>query len=97
MAKERIEFEIDSEIAEKFDEICDENYVAFLTAIDLFIESVIKNRKSPFEIPEEIPNEETLQVMRDSANGIGLSEPIAIDEYLENSRKLQEEFEKSRR
>ncbi len=67
MNKEIIEFEIDTTLKEKVEEVLATQGISFETAIILFIEEVVKQGKIPFDITA-VPNEETVAAIEESYN-----------------------------
>ncbi len=82
MAKVYFESFMEEDILDKFTEFCSNNFVGTAIVFEMFAKSVLETQTFPFEVPVDIPNEETLKVMEDSEKGIGLSKPYDSMEEL---------------
>ena len=70
-----INVEIDKDIKQKFESICDAANLSAATALNMFVTQVVDRNKFPSFL--EIPNHETIKAIQDIENGIGLSREFA--------------------
>jgi DNA-damage-inducible protein J len=74
-----IKIQVEPELKKEVESIFKSIGISTAEAIQLFFQNVKVFKALPFE--ENIPNEETLQVMRDTDNGKNLTEWGSVDSY----------------
>ena len=79
----------DKETKEKANEIFNELGLTMSTAVNMFLKATIRQHGIPFELNLEIPNEETLEAMRE-ADGIARDESVKGYTSIEELRKALE-------
>ncbi len=73
MTQSNISIRIDDNLKQKFDSLCEEFGLTMSTAINMFVRTVVREQRIPFEISINNPNAETIKAIEDVENGIGLS------------------------
>ncbi len=58
-------------------------------AITMFFRQVVMHQGLPFDA--KIPNAETIKVLEDAENGIGLCEPMSFEEFEDKYTKIANE------
>lgn len=80
-----VNISMDAELVEQFDEFCSDMGLSMETAFTIFAKKTVREYRIPFEIGEEIPNEETIKAIEDMENGIGLSRGFtSVKELMED-------------
>jgi len=74
-----IKIQVEPELKKEVESIFKSIGISTAEAIQLFFQNVKVFKALPFE--ENIPNEETLQVMRDTDDGKSLTEWDSVDSY----------------
>jgi len=64
---------MDENLKKQFDYLCNEFGLTMSTAINIFVKTVVRENRIPFEISADVPNAVTRQAIEDVENGIGLS------------------------
>ncbi len=73
MTQSNISIRIDDKLKQKFDSLCEEFGLTMSTAINMFVKTVVREQRIPFEISMHTPNTETIKAIEDVEKGIGLS------------------------
>ncbi len=73
---------VDAKLKEETEKIFSEIGLSTSQAINMFLKSVKRERGIPFEL--KIPNEKTLQAMREAKEGIG--ETISFEDFVKESK-----------
>lgn len=73
MTQSNISIRIDDSIKKKFDNLCDEFGITMSTALNMFVKTVVREQRIPFEISIHSPNSKTIKAIKDVENNIGLS------------------------
>ena len=72
---------LDKDLKKQFDYLCNEFGLTMTAAINIFVKTVVRENRIPFDIVADIPNAATRQAIDDIEKGIGLSKPYKdIDE-----------------
>ena len=88
MAQTNISIRVDEKIKKQFDSFCSKLGISMSSAINLFINTVVREQKIPFTLSINDYNEETRQTIEDIEKGIGLSKPYTdIDEMFNDILK----------
>ena len=75
---------IDEKDKKEFAELCNELGISVTTAFNMFIKQSIREQRIPVELSLKYPNKETIQVIKDAINGIGLSKTYdSVDDLME--------------
>lgn len=81
-----VNFRMDKDVKEKFEALCKDLGLNMSTAFNIFANTMIRQRKIPFEVSLDYPNEATLKAMDDMVNGRNLVGPFdnakEVMEYL---------------
>ena len=89
MSQSNISIRIDENLKNQFDKMCEELGLTMSSALNVFIKTVVREKRIPFELAAHVPNEETRKAIEEVEQGIGLSKPYTdIDEMF---RDLLEE------
>ena len=75
---------IDADLKEDVEKILSEIGISTSQAITMFMKGIKRERGIPFEL--KIPNEETLQAMRDAEMGINMEETTMEEMIAEHKR-----------
>lgn len=73
MTQSNISIRIDDNLKQKFDNLCEEFGLTMSTAINIFVRTVVREQRIPFEISMNNPNSETIKAIEEVENGVGLS------------------------
>ena len=73
MSQSNISLRIDENLKKQFDLLCDKLGLSMSTAINIFVKTVVRERRIPFEISLNTPNKELQKAIEDVENGVGLS------------------------
>ncbi|MFI3299791.1 MAG: type II toxin-antitoxin system RelB/DinJ family antitoxin [Candidatus Gastranaerophilales bacterium] len=73
MSQSNISIRIDDTVKQKFDALCEELGLSMSTAINIFVKTVIRENRIPFDISLNTPNCELKKAIYDVENKIGLS------------------------
>ncbi len=73
MTQSNISIRIDDNLKQKFDSLCEEFGLTMSTAINMFVRTVVREQRIPFEISMNNLNSETIKAIEDVENGVGLS------------------------
>lgn len=65
MANTTINIRIDSELKQQFEKFCNDMGMTMTTAFNIFAKKAVREYRIPFEIGAEIPNEETLEAIKE--------------------------------
>lgn len=74
MSQSNISLRIDENLKKQFDLLCDKLGLSMSTAINIFVKTVVREQRIPFEISLNTPNKELQKAIEDVENGVGLSE-----------------------
>lgn len=85
MTQSNINIRVDNKVKEQFDNLCTELGLNMSTAINLFVKTVIREKRIPFEISLNTPNAKTIKAIEDVENNVGLSKPFESVEDAMNS------------
>lgn len=70
MTQTNICIRVDENLKKQFDYLCNELGLTMSTAINMFLKTVVRENRIPFELSLEIPNAVTKQAFKDVENGI---------------------------
>ena len=73
MTQSNISIRIDNQLKQQFDSLCNELGLSMSSALNLFVKTVVREQRIPFEIALYKLNKETIKAIEDAENGIGLS------------------------
>ncbi len=73
MSQSNISLRIDENLKKQFDLLCDKLGLSMSTAINIFVKTVVREQRIPFEISLNTPNKELQKAIEDVENGVGLS------------------------
>lgn len=73
MTQSNISIRIDNQLKQQFDSLCNELGLSMTSALNLFVKTVVREQRIPFEIALYKPKKETIKAIEDAENGIGLS------------------------
>lgn len=82
MAQTNICIRMDEKLKKQFDYLCNEFGLTMSTAINMFVKTVVRENRIPFEISLDVPNAETRKAIEDAEKGIGLSRPFSSVEEM---------------
>lgn len=82
MAQTNINIRMDDGLKQQFDWLCGELGLTMSGAFNIFAKTMVRQKRIPFEVSLEIPNEETLAAMEDAKIGKNLSKPFRSVEAL---------------
>lgn len=74
MTQSNISIRIDDKLKQQFDNLCNELGLSMSSALNLFVKTVVREQRIPFEISLNKLNKETVKAIENAENGIGLSE-----------------------
>lgn len=74
MTQSNISIRIDDKLKQQFDSLCNELGLSMSSALNLFVKTVVREQRIPFEISLNKLNKETVKAIENAENGIGLSE-----------------------
>ena len=75
MGQSNICIRLDENLKKQFDYLCNEFGLTMTTAINMFVKTVVRESRIPFEISLNNPNITTRQAIEDIDNGISYSIP----------------------
>lgn len=75
MTQSNICIRLDEDLKKQFDYLCKEFGLTMTTAINMFVKTVVRENKIPFEISLNMPNAQTRKAIEDVNNGISYSVP----------------------
>lgn len=81
MAQSTVSFRIDTDLKKSVEEVCAEMGLSITTAFTLFAKKMSRDRRIPFEITAEVPNEVAFQTFMDGINNF-------TDDCFANAREL---------
>lgn len=85
MAQSNICIRMDEDLKKQFDYLCNELGLTMSTAINMFIKTVVREKRIPLELSLHIPNETTRKAIEDVENGIGLHGPFnSVEEMMKD-------------
>ena len=73
MAQSNICIRMDEKLKKQFDFLCSEFGLTMTSAINMFIKTVVREKRIPFEISAYVPNAQTRKAIEDIENGISYS------------------------
>ena len=73
MSQSNISLRIDENLKKQFDLLCDKLGLSMSTAINIFVKTIVREQRIPFEISLNTPNKELQKAIEDVENGVGLS------------------------
>lgn len=77
MAMASTTFRIESSVKEELRELLDKLGMDMSTYFVLSAKQAIREQGIPFKVTLDVPNAETIQAMKDTRNGVGLSKGFA--------------------
>ncbi len=81
----QVSFRIDEDVKRKAEQALNDMGLTLSTAITVFLNKVGKERRIPFEITTEVPNDTTKRAIENARNGIGLSREFhSVTELMED-------------
>lgn len=84
MAKVSTSISIDADVKAKAQELFADFGMDLSTAVNIFLRQVIYERGIPFAIHREVPNETTLNAMKDAENGENMYGPFdSVEKMME--------------
>lgn len=84
MSQVTLSVKIDEKVKKDFSILCDELGLNMTTAINIFMKTVIREQKIPFEIGLK-PNKETIEAITDVSSGKNLSKTFnSVSELMED-------------
>ena len=89
MSKTTYIFKMDSNLKKAFDSICKELGMSSNTAITIFAENVVRERRIPFEIRSDSKGINALKALRAAAKENGIQD-MSLDEINEEIRFARE-------
>lgn len=93
MTQSNICIRVDNKLKKQFDYLCDEFGLTMTTAINMFIKTVVRENRIPFDITLDVPNAVTKKAIEDVENGIGLSKPYTDIDEMFRDMELEEDDE----
>ena len=69
MPQSNICIRMNEKLKKQFDYLCNEFGLTMSTAINMFVKTVVREKRIPFELSLEIPNAATKQAIEDVENG----------------------------
>ena len=79
-----INIKTDTEVKKEFNDICEEFGLNMSVAINMFMKTVLRERRIPFELKLSEPNELTKKVLDEASRGENLHGPYnTIEELME--------------
>ncbi len=82
MAQVTLSVKTDKKVKEDFNNFCEETGLNMSSAINIFMRTVLREQRIPFEISVNKPNYETIQVLDDINNNKNLSKSFDSVEEL---------------
>lgn len=76
MAQTNVNIRMDEGLKQQFDWLCGELGLTMSGAFNIFAKTMVRQKRIPFEVSLEIPNEETLAALADVKTGKNLSKPF---------------------
>ena len=83
MTQSNICVRLDTDIKAQFEQLCNEFGLTMTIAINMFVKTVVRENRIPFEISIDNPNAITKKAIEDIENGISFSVP-----YKKTGKKL---------
>ena len=65
MGSTNINIRMDADLKKQFESFCDDVGMTMTTAFNLFAKKVVRENRIPFEISRDIPNDETMEAIRE--------------------------------
>lgn len=85
MAQTNVNIRMDEATKVAFDAFCSEIGISVSAAFNLFAKTVVRERRIPFELAIDTPNEETKRAMENIRQGKGLSRGFhSVSELMED-------------
>lgn len=84
MGQVTVSVKTEQQVKEEFSRFCDEIGLNMSSAINLFMRTVLREQRIPFEICLPVPNAETMRVIEEAEKGINLSRTFdSVEELME--------------
>ena len=85
MAQTNVNIRMDEATKIAFDAFCEEIGISVSAAFNIFARTVVREKRIPFALTTEIPNDETRRSIENVRNGIGLSRAFhSVSELMED-------------
>ena len=85
MAQTNVNIRMDEATKKAFDAFCEEIGLSVSSAFNIFAKTVVRERRIPFEITLDVPNDETKKALENVRSGAGLSRPFhSVKELMED-------------
>ncbi len=66
MAQTNINIRMDSDLKKQFDILCSELGLTMTTAFNVFVRTMVRQQRIPFDVALDIPNATTISAMREA-------------------------------
>lgn len=84
MAQTSVNIRIDEDLKKQFDNFCSDVGMSMTTAFCIFAKTVVRERRIPFEIRTNEPNETTYEAMESAVSGEDIHGPFtSVSEVME--------------
>lgn len=84
MAQTSVNIRIDEDLKKQFDNFCSDAGMSMTTAFCIFAKTVVRERRIPFEIRTNEPNETTYEAMESAVSGEDIHGPFtSVSEVME--------------
>ena len=84
MAQTSVNIRMDEDLKKQFDNFCSDVGMSMTTAFCIFAKTVVRERRIPFEIRTNEPNETTYAAMESAASGEDIHGPFtSVSEVME--------------
>lgn len=99
MAQTAITIRVDKNLKRNFDALCEDFGLSVTSAFTIFMKTVVRERKIPFEIQSKKPSEDkkklymdNIMSMRDTASQYGIQD-MGLEEINEEIEKSRKEYQ----
>ena len=84
MAQTSVNIRMDEDLKKQFDNFCSDVGMSMTTAFCIFAKTVVRERRIPFEIRTNEPNETTYEAMESAVSGEDIHGPFtSVSEVME--------------
>lgn len=84
MAQTSVNIRMDEDLKKQFDNFCSDVWMSMTTAFCIFAKTVVRERRIPFEIRTNEPNETTYAAMESAVSGEDIHGPFtSVSEVME--------------
>ncbi|MDR2667129.1 MAG: type II toxin-antitoxin system RelB/DinJ family antitoxin [Holosporales bacterium] len=84
MSNANVNIRVDKSVKDQAKKIFSELGIDMTTAINIFLKQTIREHGFPFDLRLKIPNEKTVQAIKDAENGIELSKTFGSPKEMFN-------------